>query len=92
MISSTAGVFLHFLATYQGENKWSNHYIVACILALIDMVALMLAFMTGLYVVPPSAGLTMFICAICSLSLAIFMVIFGKSYYDLHQDYKKKYL
>uniref|UniRef100_A0A1S3ZZC8 Protein ACCELERATED CELL DEATH 6-like n=1 Tax=Nicotiana tabacum TaxID=4097 RepID=A0A1S3ZZC8_TOBAC len=70
MISSTAAVFLHYLATYEEENKRLNRYVVAGVLALVAMLTMMIAFMTGLYVVLPSASLAIFICVICSLSLA----------------------
>ncbi|XP_019254149.1 PREDICTED: ankyrin repeat-containing protein At5g02620-like [Nicotiana attenuata] len=91
MISSTAAVFLHYLATYEEENKRLSRYVVAGVLALVAMIAMMIAFMTGLYVVLPSTSLAIFICVICSLSLALFVFILGKSFYDSFQKKRKKY-
>nr|XP_016447225.1 PREDICTED: protein ACCELERATED CELL DEATH 6-like [Nicotiana tabacum] len=91
MISSTAAVFLHYLATYEKENKRLSRYVAAGILALVAMLAMMIAFMTGLYVVLPSTSLAIFICVICSLSLALFIFLLGKSFYDSFQKKRKKY-
>ncbi|KAK4363345.1 hypothetical protein RND71_018586 [Anisodus tanguticus] len=53
MISSTSAMFLHYLATYEQEIKRLNRYVTAGILVLVAMVAMMIAFMTGLlYLVP----------------------------------------
>ncbi|XP_075109404.1 protein ACCELERATED CELL DEATH 6-like [Nicotiana tabacum] len=91
MISSTAAVFLHYLATYEEENKSLSRYVAAGVLALVAMLAMMIAFMTGLYVVLPSTGLAVFICVICSLSLALFIFVLGKSFYDSFQKKRKRY-
>ncbi|OIT33803.1 PREDICTED: protein ACCELERATED CELL DEATH 6-like [Nicotiana attenuata] len=91
VISSTAAVFLHYLATYEEENKRLSRYVAAGVLALVAMLAMMIAFMTGLYVVLSSTSLAIFICVICSVSIALFIFVLGKSFYNSFQKKRKKY-
>ncbi|XP_075087494.1 protein ACCELERATED CELL DEATH 6-like [Nicotiana tabacum] len=48
MISSSAAIFLHYVATYNEEGRRLSRYYAAGILAVVAMLAMMIAFMTGL--------------------------------------------
>ncbi|XP_075092615.1 protein ACCELERATED CELL DEATH 6-like [Nicotiana tabacum] len=92
MTSSTSAMFLHYLATYERETKRLNRYVTAGILVLIAMVAMMVAFMTGLYVVLPSSScVAVSICFICSLTLIGLIFSFGKTLSDSFSEFSKYY-
>ncbi|XP_060184719.1 ankyrin repeat-containing protein At5g02620-like [Lycium barbarum] len=77
MIFSTFAVILHFIASLKRGTMTYYRYMWAAIFITIAMVAMMIAFTTGLYVVlRPSQGLAIAACVMCSVSLFGFMFVF----------------
>ncbi|XP_059310371.1 ankyrin repeat-containing protein NPR4-like [Lycium ferocissimum] len=76
LICSTFAVLLHFNATFKRGTMRHNDYFNAAIFIMIAMLAMMIAFMTGLYVVLPFKGLAIGVCVMCSVSLCILMIVF----------------
>ncbi|XP_059314773.1 ankyrin repeat-containing protein ITN1-like [Lycium ferocissimum] len=90
MISSTAAVFLHYLATYDQGTISRFRYLGAGTLVMVAMVAMVVAFMAGLYtVLPNSEGIALVICVMCSLSLVVFIILLGKRIYDEYYGFRK---
>ncbi|XP_060182398.1 ankyrin repeat-containing protein ITN1-like [Lycium barbarum] len=90
MISSTAAVFLHYLATYDQGTISRFRYLGAGTLVMVAMVAMVVAFTAGLYtVLPNSEGIALVICVMCSLSLVVFIILLGKRIYDEYYGFRK---
>ncbi|KAL6342328.1 hypothetical protein AAG906_007542 [Vitis piasezkii] len=68
MVSSLCSVFLHFFMTMRkGEEYLAKHLVWAFQLTMIGMVAMAIAFATGLYaVLPHSSALSFLTCILCS--------------------------
>ena len=67
MVSSLCAVFLHFFMTTVSEEEIEKHLVWAFFLTMIGMVAMAIAFATGLYaVLPHSSALSFLTCILCS--------------------------
>ena len=84
MILSTCAVFLHLIATFYDQPlKIITRSTTAKNLILFAMVAMMVAFMTGAYVVlAHSTALAIFVCSIVSFSFLLFFCLLGRLNHD----------
>uniref|UniRef100_A0A5B6YTQ0 Putative ankyrin-1-like n=1 Tax=Davidia involucrata TaxID=16924 RepID=A0A5B6YTQ0_DAVIN len=83
MISSSCAVFLHFVASgYVDKNKVVNRFGYAIYLIIIAMVAMVLAFITGMYVVLAHSSILAI--TTCTIGCLYFLLLF----FVLHKAWK----
>ncbi|OIT34058.1 PREDICTED: ankyrin repeat-containing protein ITN1-like [Nicotiana attenuata] len=75
MTFSATAVYMHFRATLKRENMTHTLFLNASSCLSYAIMAMMIVFTTGVYVVLPLADLATAVCVLCSVTLAIFAYI-----------------